>query len=362
MTDMPRKLPLYVVKEKTRHGSIVFYFRKGRGGRIRLRGTPGSREFKASYEAALRGQPLETETPASSKQSLQWLVTRYMQSAKWAQLSVATRKQQDLFYKKAIEKSGNVPFRQISPRDIRGAINERKDTPFLANNFLKAMNGLFTWAVENLEDFPINPCAGIARLKTKSDGFAAWTMADVAVFCARWEIGTRPRLAMELLLHTGLRRSDVVHIGKQHMTGRVFSLRTTKTSAVVTGELSDALLGIIAATQTGDLHFIVNERGKPFTVESFGNWFRDRCRDAGITNKSAHGLRKLSATLAADAGATTHELMAQYGWSNTQQAEVYTRGADRARLGIKTSRLVAEQREAMKTPHHVAGKGKNPKK
>lgn len=60
------------------------------------------------------------------------------------------------------------------------------------------------------------------------------------------------------------------------------------------------LLDTIAATKTGDLHFIVKDDGKPFTSkESFGNWFSARCQDAKI-KKSAHGLRKLGATLAAN--------------------------------------------------------------
>ena len=357
---MPRKLDLHVVKETTRHGKIVFYFRKGKGERIRLNGKPGSREFKESYKAALMGQPLELETDKAKVKSLRWLVERYMDSAKWAGLSVATRKQQGLFFKKAVEESGNANFRHITARDIRAALEERKKTPALANNFLKAMNGMFTWAVANLEDFPVNPCAGVERLKNKTNGFPAWTMAEVDRFCEKWPVGTRARLALELLINSGLRRSDVCVAGKQHLNGNIFSMRTKKTNTTITVEFSEALLETISKTPTGDLHFITNENGKPFTVESFGNWFRDRCRDAKVY-KSAHGLRKLSATIAADSGATTHELMAQYGWSNTQQAEVYTKGADRARLGVKASRLVAEHLEASNSPHLKSGKGKTPK-
>lgn len=358
---MPRKLPLYVVKETTRHKTIVFYFRKGKGERIRLKGVPGSKEFKEAYKAALIGQPLEVETDKAKVKSLRWLVERYMESAKWAGLSDATRKQQGLFFKKAVETSGNANFRQIAARDIRAALEERKKTPALANNFLKAMNGMFTWAVANLEDFPVNPCTGVERLKNKTTGFPAWNMSDVEKFCEKWPVGSRARLAMELLIHSGLRRSDVCVAGKQHLTGNIFSMRTKKTNTTITVEFSEGLLETISKTPTGDLHFITNENGKPFTVESFGNWFRDRCRDAKVY-KSAHGLRKLSATIAANSGATTHELMAQYGWSNTQQAEVYTKGADRARLGVKASRLVAEHLEASKTPHLKSGKGKKLKK
>jgi hypothetical protein len=47
---------------------------------------------------------------------------------------------------------------------------------------------------------------------------------------------------------------------------------------------------------------------------------------------SAHGLRKAGATIAAENGATEHQLMAIYGWESPKQAALYTRKADRKRL------------------------------
>jgi hypothetical protein len=67
-------------------------------------------------------------------------------------------------------------------------------------------------------------------------------------------------------------------------------------------------------------------------VKGFGNWFKDRCREAGLEELSAHGLRKLAAQRCAEAGATEHQLMALFGWANPQQAAVYTKRASRARL------------------------------
>ncbi|MEG8099178.1 integrase, partial [Candidatus Liberibacter brunswickensis] len=53
------------------------------------------------------------------------------------------------------------------------------------------------------------------------------------------------------------------------------------------------------------------------------------------------GVRKFSATISAENGATTHELMATYGWKSVAQAERYTRGADRVRLGINASKVIS---------------------
>jgi hypothetical protein len=38
----------------------------------------------------------------------------------------------------------------------------------------------------------------------------------------------------------------------------------------------------IAATPTGDLTFHINQFGRPWKKESFGNWFKRACTEAGI--------------------------------------------------------------------------------
>jgi hypothetical protein len=92
---------------------------------------------------------------------------------------------------------------------------------------------------------------------------------------------------------------------------------------------------------TGDPTFLVTEFGRAFTADGFGNWFRKQCDDAGLPQCSAHGLRKAGATIAAEAGATDRQLMAQYDWESAAQATAYTAAADRKRLSGETARLLA---------------------
>ena len=87
----------------------------------------------------------------------------------------------------------------------------------------------------------------------------------------------------------------------------------------------------LRAGPTGELAFICGASGKPFGKESFGNEVRDACRKAGV-NKSAHGLRKIGATRAANNGATVAQLNAIFGWKGARMASLYTEAADRGRL------------------------------
>ncbi len=341
MPTMPRKLPLYVVREKSRHGRVKYYFRRGRSARIRLPDDPSSDEFHHAYMAAMSGKEPARKAPEAPAKSLRWLIDRYRESAKWKAYSAATKKQHDNFFRSAIASSGNADFRLIDRKDMEAAMDARADTPALANNFLKAMKALFDWAVRN-DHIDVNPAVGVERVRYKTEGFPAWTVEDYRQFCDRWPIGTKQRLAVELILHTGLRRSDIVHLGRQHIKGQTVTITTAKTGIPITAEIPRHVMEIIEASPTGDLALLVSETGQPFTKESFGNWFRDQCSAAGIS-KSAHGIRKLAATLAADGGAPAHELMAQFGWTNIKQAEVYTRGADRKVLGVKSSRRISSQ-------------------
>jgi len=47
---------------------------------------------------------------------------------------------------------------------------------------------------------------------------------------------------------------------------------------------------------------------------------------------TAHGVRKAGATVAAENGATAHQLMAMFGWDTLKQAEVYTKAANQRRV------------------------------
>jgi hypothetical protein len=55
MRIVPRKLPPFLHREITRHKRPVWYFRRGKGVRVRMPGEFNSVEFLAAYDAALKG-------------------------------------------------------------------------------------------------------------------------------------------------------------------------------------------------------------------------------------------------------------------------------------------------------------------
>jgi len=83
---------------------------------------------------------------------------------------------------------------------------------------------------------------------------------------------------------------------------------------------------------TGNLTFICGVNGQSLTKESFGNCFRAACDAAGVKKKSAHGVRKISATRAVNAGVTVAQLKVLFGWTDNQMPSLYTQTADRRKL------------------------------
>ena len=146
------------------------------------------------------------------------------------------------------------------------------------------------------------------------------------------------------MLFTGARRGDVVMLGKQHVKDGFlcYAPRKTRHQRMTVSEkpVLPILADIIAKSPTGDLTFLVTKHRKPFTANGFGNWFRDRCDEAGLPQCSAHGLRKAGATIAAENGATDRQLMAMFDWTTPSQASVYVRAADKKRLAGDAARLM----------------------
>ena len=56
-----------------------------------------------------------------------------------------------------------------------------------------------------------------AWVQYATTGYHSWTPEEVEKFEQAHPVGSKPRLALALLVYTGVRRSDVVRLGEQHV-------------------------------------------------------------------------------------------------------------------------------------------------
>jgi integrase len=339
MNAMPRKLPPNVIRERTRHGKVVFYFRRHHGKRIRLPDI-GDPQFESAYLAAIQGHTAPVARKAGVH-SIEWLIGHYRLSAAYLRLSRATRRQRDNIFANAIKAIGSEPYRAMTRKDVAAIRDRRATTPAQARNVLDALRGLYAWALEG-QLVDIDPTVGVTNPPRKTGaGFPAWTEAEAVRFEAAWPLGTRQRVWYAVLRYTGVRRGDAVTIGWQHVRDGLVTIYTEKSGGrievniPIRHELAEAL----SAGPTGDLAWICGAGGEPLTKESFGNEFREACNAAGVT-KSAHGLRKLAATVGAESGLSVAELEALFGWTGGTMASLYTRTANRKRLAVQASEKI----------------------
>ena len=177
-----------------------------------------------------------------------------------------------------------------------------------------------------------NPATGVKLPNLRTEGYHGWTEAEIEQFEGYYAPGTKARLALTLLLYTGQRRGDVIRMGRQHIRDGAMHVRQQKTGIELVVPVHAKLAAIIAETSADHLTLLTTQTGKPFSAAGFGNWFRDRCDEAGLSHCSAHGLRKAAARRLAEAGCTMHEIAAITGHASLSEVQRYTKAADQARL------------------------------
>ena len=148
---------------------------------------------------------------------------------------------------------------------------------------------------------------------SRGEGFHSWDDNDVTNFETIHKPGSRGYLALSLLLYTGQRRSDVVCMGWQHLENDVISVVQDKTGAKLKIPVHPKLAVALGTMPRKNMTFLLTEAGAPFSAAGFGNWFRDRCNEAGLQHCSAHRLCKACATRLANAGCTPEQIKAITG-------------------------------------------------
>ena len=186
-----------------------------------------------------------------------------------------------------------------------------------------------------------DPTADIARAKVaQSDGHEPWSMDDIAVFRDAYAIDQSARLAMELLYWTGARCGDAVRLGRGHVTKDGWlSFKQSKTGGQVDIPF-DRPLPAFAQVDAGDLRmlhaaidaqpvkhmtFLCTARGASRSEKAVSNWFAYKARDAGLQNRTAHGLRKSRAIRWAQAGSSSLQIGAWTGHTSLGEIERYCR-------------------------------------
>jgi integrase len=313
-----------------------------KGKKILIHCGPGHEDFQRQYLAARRGEkpePLKVASDYAKPKSIGWLINTYFEYLE-ARVKAKTTSH------KTLKKKRNLLNRLLTKPDKVMLIPQEKlqemqdgmsSTPAQADAFIEAVGVMYDWAIER-KYVHTNPARGIKAIYVKGDGAKPWKAAEVKKFFEKHKPGTKAHVAMSVLLWTGCRIEDLTMLGRAYecILDGIDALRWTPLKRGSSEVTIPFLAPLKEATRTPTVQgatYVLGRGGKPYSSgDSMSAMFKGWCKDAGLVELSAHGVRKGLAELLVELGCTTYEIMAILGHSEAKTTEVYTRRVERWKL------------------------------
>jgi integrase len=335
------RLP-YVQEYADRRGKVRRYFRRPGFERVPLPGTPGSSQFMAAYESALADERLPIGRRHKDG-AVGDLVASFKRSAYFENLKPKSQRVYRLILDKFSEKDGHRLVYDM-PRRVAISIIEEigASKPGMANLTASVMRRLFAYAIKK-DMRADNPFVGIETYKLGTHH--AWTDAEIRAYEAVWPIGTRQRLAFDLLLYTGQRVGDVAAWRRSDVRNGEIHFVQEKTGSELVIPLHPNLVESMKACPAKGLALFGQENGRPITGDGLSAVIDRAARVAGLPAKCVpHGLRKALMRRLAERGKTTKQIASVSGHKTLKEVERYTAAADQARLARSAMAREEEQK------------------
>jgi integrase len=342
---MTKRRPPHVSMYRDRHGKARWRFRRAGYPDMQTTLPFDSDAWWDWYFAATQGSKREVGAERTVAGTFNALIVAYYGSSDWKSLRPATQATRRREIERFRSEHGGKRVADLQAHHITRMMDLKADLPGAANNRLKMLRALMAFAKTRgwRSD---NPAMDVRKLRYRSDGFHTWSEHEIAKFEQHWPIGTRQRLAFDLLLYTGQRSADVRVMTAGQVQSGYISLRQSKTDGALEIPIHPALAASLAARKDNHLVLVTTQSGKPRSEKGFSNWISDAAKTAGIPGCSAHGLRKSAARRLAEAGCTVHEIMAITGHKSIKEVERYTRAVEqRASADAAMLKVQQTQRE-----------------
>jgi integrase len=325
------KLPKYVQAWVDRDGRARCYFRRRGYPLVRRPGLPWSPSFMAAYEAALTGPRTAIGAGRIKPGSVSAVIAEYLDSQQFfASKSAGTQRMRRGILERFRAAYGERPFALLPAEWIEALLDAKP--PHAGRSWLVTLRSLCQFAVKR-GWLRADPTANIKLRPIKGDGFHTWTDDEIAQFEAHHPIGSKPRLALALLLFTAQQRSDVVRMGRQHIRDGVLTVKQEKTGVTLAIPVHPHLQTVLDATPSEHLTFLVTATGKPYGGNAFSEQFRNWCDAAGLPKRcSAHGLRKAACRRLSEHGCGAPEIASISGDATLKEVQRYITAADQAKL------------------------------
>lgn len=243
------------------------------------------------YQADGKQMPLPVATLEEARARIEWLVENSNKSFKGIAekyrkehlpaIAPSSRVEYNRHLNTLIPAFGHLALDEIEPMLVRQYL-DRRSKKIAANREVGVLSHLWNWSREKGLTKLANPCTGITRNKQKAreryvtdaEYQAVWDKADPIL-----------RDALELMLLTGQRPSDVLKMTRQDVRDGHLWVRQGKTGTKlgieVVGELAATLQRILASPKAiPSMYLVADEQGQPLNIVQLDKRYgKVRCSD-----------------------------------------------------------------------------------
>lgn len=340
----------------------TYYYHRPTGKK--LPGEPGSPEFQAEYDR-LEGVAVavqEARIPTTAR-TVGELFAAYRGSPAFLDKAEATKADymEAMDWMKALH---DIPLDAIDTpflthlRDQAFATRKR----WFANHLIRFLSALFNWG-RPYGHMASNPAEAVPKIRRPRGAPVVnrpWSPVELKKVMEA--MPPELRVAVALGAYAGLREGDAIRLTWSAYDGEVIESRQLKTGDPIWVPTHRELRRILDEARAGlpelaarlakrnkpvPLTIVAGQRGQPFTETGFRARFFKVIRQLVADGEVApgltyHGLRHTAATMLADAGCDTRDIMAITGHKTEAMARRYTEHADqRRRATVAIAKLEA---------------------
>lgn len=313
-------------------GKVYYYHRPTKK---RIQAAYGTAAFIA--EVTRLNAALEEAKPAPD--TLGALMAAYRAAPEFTERAERTRAdyQKVMDWLKAIDDTSLVDITPAFAIEVRDKAFRLKKRRFA--NYVVTFGGLlFKWAIPRglATSNPFEPVPHVRKAHGTPKANRAWTQAEIAAVIDAAPPGMRAAVALGA--YAGIREGDVLKLPWSALKDGIITYRQGKTGEVVDVLAHSRLAEILSDTPQLCPIIVTGQRGKPMTANGFLSNLRKILSKLKAEGKigdglTFHGLRHTAATMLADAGCDTRDIMAVTGHRTEAVVAIYTQEADRRRRG-----------------------------
>ncbi|WEQ51165.1 tyrosine-type recombinase/integrase [Komagataeibacter oboediens] len=271
----------------------------------------------------------ESEPRQPAQGTLAHIIRLYQGSVEFHSTKPKTQSVRSL-YLRELETISALPIQDVKRRNIL-TIRDMLATirgNGAANGFLAASRSLFSWAISR-DWIEINPAAGVKPMPVSP--LPSWTPEIVQR--AMKTLNPTLQRAVILALFTGQRRGDLCRMKWSDISDGIIHVTQRKTSTALRIPVHATLQAYLNEWPRNNEFILTTSRGLPCRPDTLSGGLYEAAEEGKIPKGfNIHGLRKMAATLLAEAGCSTHEIASITGHKSLAMVQHYTASANQERL------------------------------